>query len=408
MAGAAPPCAALARQGTPTLQILSAAIEDGACVVRAMARPRPRSAIRIELRLPEAARWSGRYYQMGNGGFAGTIPSAVLAEAARRGDVAAATDTGHAGSGFDARWAKERPDLILDYAWRSIGDTPAVARRIIAAYYGRPARRRYFMGCSFGGRQALVAGARWPAEWDGLIVGAPAVRWPATLAAFATIAASLDRPGARFTAADVARWSIAARADPRWLARCRAGPLCLSKPQRHALMTIVQSGYPLVTADAGEWARWILSRNASPPSQRAFAVQARRNLFPTMRQDRLRQTFAIGSLAPFARRGGRVIAYVGDADAVTPPEVGLTELRARSAALGGALRLFVVPGMAHCQGGSAPHAFGQSLAAPSFRDDAVHDIRRALETWVEQGRVPERLIAATPKRNDRFVTLRAE
>jgi feruloyl esterase len=50
--------------------------------------------------------------------------------------------------------------------------------------------------------------------------------------------------------------------------------------------------------------------------------------------------------------------------------------------------------MGHCQGGAEPHAFGQAYVAPGLRDDPEHDIRRALEAWVEQGKVPERIVEA--------------
>ncbi|MDB5456130.1 MAG: hypothetical protein JWP92_1715, partial [Caulobacter sp.] len=51
-------------------------------------------------------------------------------------------------------------------------------------------------------------------------------------------------------------------------------------------------------------------------------------------------------------------------------------------------RLYLIPGMLHCQGGTSPAAFGQAPAAPAARDDPEHDIRRALESWVEAGRAP--------------------
>jgi feruloyl esterase len=60
----------------------------------------------------------------------------------------------------------------------------------------------------------------------------------------------------------------------------------------------------------------------------------------------------------------------------------------------GFFRLFMVPGMGHCQGGAAPHAFGQAGVIPGMRDDAEHDIRRALEAWVERGKAPERIVEA--------------
>jgi feruloyl esterase len=58
-------------------------------------------------------------------------------------------------------------------------------------------------------------------------------------------------------------------------------------------------------------------------------------------------------------------------------------------------RLFMVPGMAHCQGGDGPNYFGQGAhigpALPSSSAD--DDILKALERWVEQGVAPDKLIA---------------
>ncbi|NJO13324.1 MAG: tannase/feruloyl esterase family alpha/beta hydrolase [Gammaproteobacteria bacterium] len=49
------------------------------------------------------------------------------------------------------------------------------ARRqgIVERYYGSPAQRAYFAGCSTGGRQALVLAQRFPADYDGIIAGCP-------------------------------------------------------------------------------------------------------------------------------------------------------------------------------------------------------------------------------------------
>jgi hypothetical protein len=49
--------------------------------------------------------------------------------------------------------------------------------------------------------------------------------------------------------------------------------------------------------------------------------------------------------------------------------------------------------MQHCQGGLSPNAFGQAWVAPALHHDAGHDIRLALEAWVEQGRAPNALTA---------------
>ncbi len=363
---------------------------------------------------------------MGNGGFAGTIHRPTLAEAAARGDAAAATDTGHRGDGFDARWAAGRPDLVADYAYRSIKVTADAARAIAERYYGKPPQRRYFMGCSNGGRQALVAAARWPSDWDGVLAGAPAARWSNTLANFAVIQHQLRAvPGG---------W-IAPQRLPALIAHarstCPAGETCrfdpsgqgLSPLQVASLQTVEAAGYPLAAADAAEWARWIVNPDPVAPSQLTFATQAMRHLFAVdrawtparhdPRRDRASPPLAgaldVGDLTPFLARGGRILSYFGWADAVLPPAIAVADYRGRAARdsrLRDGYRLFMVPGMAHCQGGAVPHAFGQSLPARALLDDADHDVRRALETWVERGTAPDRLIAADPAGRQAPVALR--
>ncbi len=54
------------------------------------------------------------------------------------------------------------------------------------------------------------------------------------------------------------------------------------------------------------------------------------------------------------------------------------------------IRLFLAPGMQHCEYGPGPDSFGQN----GFDDgDPQHDLESALELWVEQGIAPERIIA---------------
>ena len=56
-------------------------------------------------------------------------------------------------------------------------------------------------------------------------------------------------------------------------------------------------------------------------------------------------------------------------------------------------RLFMVPGMAHCYGGTGASNFGGvGQQIPPARD-ALHDVQTALERWVEQGTAPSQLVA---------------
>jgi feruloyl esterase len=95
-----------------------------------------------------------------------------------------------------------------------------------------------------------------------------------------------------------------------------------------------------------------------------------------------------------------LIVYVGSADALISPMASLAYYRRAARRMGGLAatrsfaRLFAVPGMQHCQGGLAPASFGQAWVAPGLRPDPRHDVRAALEAWVEQGRAPDALVAA--------------
>jgi feruloyl esterase len=107
-----------------------------------------------------------------------------------------------------------------------------------------------------------------------------------------------------------------------------------------------------------------------------------------------------GDYFRFRARGGKIISYIGWADALLSPGRGEDYYRYVQGLMGGPAmtrrfyRLFMVPGMAHCQGGPGPDSFGQAIPAPAMKPDRRHDIRRALEAWVERGIAPDELVAA--------------
>ena len=56
------------------------------------------------------------------------------------------TDMGHKGSGW--MFADHNFAQMVDFGYRSTRVTALVAKAVIAEFYGNPARRNYFMGCS--------------------------------------------------------------------------------------------------------------------------------------------------------------------------------------------------------------------------------------------------------------------
>ncbi|OYV00740.1 MAG: tannase/feruloyl esterase family alpha/beta hydrolase [Burkholderiales bacterium PBB5] len=147
----------------------------------------------FELRLPSA--FSGRFVYQGGGGNDGVVFNAVgrntgatgwADNALLRGFAAVSTDAGHQSPaptfGLD-------PQARTEHAWRAHERTARTARALVAAYYGRPADRHYFVGCSGGGRQGMMFTQRFPELFDGVIAVAPAMRVSegATIAAAWTV-----------------------------------------------------------------------------------------------------------------------------------------------------------------------------------------------------------------------------
>ncbi len=145
------------------------------CRVASVTEP----AVVFEVWLPTED-WNGRFHVSGNGGMAGVVSYASMAGALRRGYAAASTDTGHVRpgtGGFDASWALGRPDLVEDFGHRAVHATAENGKAIAAAFYGRPPSRSYFVGCSKGGQQGLMAAQRYPDDFDGIVAGNPANDW---------------------------------------------------------------------------------------------------------------------------------------------------------------------------------------------------------------------------------------
>jgi feruloyl esterase len=50
-------------------------------------------------------------------------------------------------------------------------------KAVTRAYYPSPLQYSYFNGCSTGGREGLVEAQRYPADYNGIVPGSPAVNW---------------------------------------------------------------------------------------------------------------------------------------------------------------------------------------------------------------------------------------
>lgn len=422
------------------------------CRVVGRIRPEPGSDIGFEVWMP-ASGWDGRLNGVGTGGFAGSIDYLNLGLALKAGQAAVTTDTGHTGTPFESAWARGHPERVRDYGWRATHVTTVAAKGLVEAFYGRGPDHSYFVGCSNGGRQGLMEASRFPDDWDGIVVGAPAALWSdlamaminsfqAQLPAGAAIRkeqatliqqAVLDQCDSLDGEADgIVADPRRCRFDTEALACGRAAPaLCFTPAQLAALDRIYagprdRAGRAIVNAylpsgsEVGVpsptlgWDGYLLVGSSAVQGQAqapslvgGVLTDLVQSPFATLEtfdfdRDPARLRRAIGGdldaghdLGRFYRRGGKIIMWHGWADAAIPPGATLdyyaAMLRASGPEAAASVRLYMVPGAQHCLGGTGPSSFGQ-LSPPQSGQTPQTSIVAALQDWVENDRAPEGLV----------------
>ncbi|MFM2481201.1 tannase/feruloyl esterase family alpha/beta hydrolase [Celerinatantimonas sp. YJH-8] len=134
-------------------------------------------ALRYQLRLPR--HWNQKFIFQGGGGndgfitgAFGTIPlyGSTALPALSRNYAVVSMNGGHDGLGAEFGLDQQ---ARLDYAYAAIGKVTQTAKLIIRQYYQHPPKHSFFMGCSNGGREAMIAAQRYPTEFDGVVAANP-------------------------------------------------------------------------------------------------------------------------------------------------------------------------------------------------------------------------------------------
>lgn len=404
------------------------------CRVSITLKPSSDSEIKAELWLPAGTAWNGKLLGVGGGGFVGSINTGGLASGLREGYATASTDTGHEGS--SGEFALGHPEKVIDFAYRAVHEMTVASKAIIKAHYGRGARFAYFQGCSTGGRQGLMEAQRYPEDYDGILAGAPAhtqielCGWRMAIMRSVLMDPSKALPPEKtavVTKAVLAQCDAldgvkdGLLADPR---KCRFDPetlLCKGGAQDGCLTAPQVETVKMAYADArkkngeliypglvpGGETGWLLPGRATEPGGidlGMFRYIAHQNAAWDWRSFDLERDTELAlrtagfmhatnpDLSAFKARGGKLLLYHGWSDggsggAISPLstiryyETVLDKMGRNQDAW---LRLFMVPGMAHCGGGSGPNQFN-ALAA--------------LERWREANVAPDRILAVRVANN---------
>jgi feruloyl esterase len=396
------------------------------CRVSATVTPTPDSQIHIEVWLP-AANWNGRFQASGgaagaNSAVGGGINYPAMAASLRAGFATAGTDNGHEGATLS--FAPGHPEKLVDYGYRATHEMTLKAKALIEALYGSGPKYSYWSACAAGGRQGLQEAQRFPADYDGIVVWAPANNWtrlqtwsmwvyqvahrsaagyipPAKYAAIhQTVVAQCD-------ALDGVKDGIIenpARCHPKLYALLCEGAdtsQCLTPAQLATAQAIYSppvnprthaTVYPAMPpgselgwgALAGPNAPYYASETfkyvvfddpAWTAASRPINLDADLALMD-------RKAGVINATNPdlsaFFARGGKLIQYHGWTDPLIAPGDSVNYYTSVAAKVGRdvaakSYRLFMVPGMNHCRGGEGA--------------DTI-DMQPAIENWVERGQAP--------------------
>jgi len=390
------------------------------CRVAATLTPTSDSEIKMEVWLP--ANWNGKFMMVGNGVWSGAVSYSALAEPLSRGYAVASTDTGH--EGLRATFAFGHREKLVDFAWRAVHETTVKGKALTAAYYGGGPKFSYWNGCSSGGKQGLKEVQMFPADYDGVIAGAPANDWMGLQVQ--SMAANLaNRPKGRSPILGPAQISLLHKAavgqcdaldgvtdgeiaDPRKCGFKAASLVCKPGQDAATCLTAEQAAVadklyaPVRNPQTGE----LIYPGMTPGSEEQWPVVIMSDWtvgtdnfalahddpnwdpysFDPVKDFAAAKAWDVGiaatnaDISAFQARGGKLLQYHGWADGLIAPESSIDYHESVVAQQGGLAqasdfhRLFMVPAMGHCGG-----AYGIDWIG-------------ALERWVEQGQAPDQLL----------------
>ncbi|KAF7350373.1 Carboxylic ester hydrolase [Mycena venus] len=397
----------------------TAEVNTPLCRVQFFTNTTDTSVVHGEAWLPDE--WYGRFLGIGNGGLGGCIDYAGLDYGSSLHFATVGSNNGHDGESGSAFLGHS--EVINDFAFRAIHVEAIIGKQIVEAYYGRPHSKSYFLGCSTGGRQGTQAALKFPADFDGVIAGAPAtdfnhlVHWTNMLAQY--IGAPAPESSSAFIAPEL--WKVIASEIMR---QCDAldgdasrNDSCLTPPQVAALRKIYSplygtddqllyprydpgaEGLPIdlftgeIPARSKEWIQYAVL-NDTDFDFRQYGLEH------AVLMDGINPggiaTFD-GDLAAFRDHGGKFLTYHGRIDPIIASgnSKRVYDLISRTLgmpSLDAFYRLFLVPGMSHCFGGPGASRFGQLWRASNAVNASSHNILLALVDWVEGGIAPDTII----------------
>ncbi|MES2258038.1 MAG: tannase/feruloyl esterase family alpha/beta hydrolase [Pseudomonadota bacterium] len=178
------------------------------CLVQGAIHPASAGAPDIKFQANLPTNWNKRSLHMGGSGYNGAVVTGLAPiafaptakSALSRGYATFGSDSGHQSAlavpSSDASFALN-DEALQNYGYAHIKKTHDAVVEVLKAYFGANVDfKSYFAGGSTGGREALTAVQRFPADYDGVYAGSPtAIFWGVRMAGFPVGRAAYATPG---------------------------------------------------------------------------------------------------------------------------------------------------------------------------------------------------------------------
>ena len=401
------------------------------CRIQATLKPSSDSDIKMELWMPEAAKWNGKLRGTGNGGLGGgaTVNTGPLGTGVRLGYATVGNNTGHDG---DSSYAMTHPEKIKDFGYRSAHEMTVTAKALIKAFYDKPLQYSVMAEGGGGTIAALSAAQRYPEDYDVIaITGMSSYLsrhtfgqmwvWYATHKDEASFIPPDKYPAIHDAALNACDASDglkdgiignveACKFDPVVI-QCKAGETgnCLTSPQVEAARKIYAGPTnprtkeeiysPLYPGSELGWAQ--LAGGEQPLgipvdffkyyvfkdpnwNYRTRPLNFDSDVALAERPEVAPVNAVDPDLRKFFARGGKLLLVGGWNDASVPPKVAINYYKKVVEKVGAktvqeSMRFFMVPGMGHG---------GGTTGAENFNYDPLATI----ELWKQTGKAPDELL----------------
>lgn len=397
--------------------------------------------------LPDS--WNGRFLGVGGGGFVCGPGYTELAAGIEGGYATASTDCGvNDPTGGFALTSSDQLNhaLINDFSYIGMHLMTVTGKAVSTSYYDQTPSYSYFDGCSTGGREGLMEAQRYPADYNGIVSGSPAINWtefipaeiwpalvqnemndflaPCKEAAFteaATVACGgidgvIQNPDScawnpQTLVGTVTPCGTITSTDAAVMEKILQGPVSLTGKklwyglEPGASLTglasttvnpttgaIVGSPFPIATDYIADWLLqdpswdWHTLTYAQFDQLFAQSVSEYETTIATNDAD----------LRPFKEDGGKLVIFHGLADPLIFPQGSIRYYQSVEQAMGGAAatdsfaRLYLAPGAQHCIADAGPYP-PQFMA--QFPLTQTGNPLSSVVDWVEQGHAPNSLLA---------------